>query len=477
MIVKIDLADLYIPQGLLPRVVTGTRPEKVEEYAEMIKNGVEFDPILVWKNPKDIKYWIIDGNHRYLAHKKVGKTYIQAKLKDLKNEKDFRKQAIKANLKHGIPLTKEEKMINARLLYQDGTPVDEIALIFGVKERTINNWIKDIIDEKKHQKEELKKKALELYDEGYTQEQIAGKLGVSRQTISYWINTLPKNENFQKLASNPQDLAIQLHNEGLKDEEIQQKILEETGQDIPLKTIKDWIAEYKGKLWDATGWGKSAQTETEEYEEDVEPTEYIEIPEAAKNTIYVSYLKGTSLEEIQEQTREYFKIELTLEQIQQIIEEKEQLSEEEKIDPTTKEIKQIISEMRKKGYNKFQIVKYLVDGEDIDGYTFDQIAKAFDTDTQSIEELYNEALEMGIKTPRPYQKGKAGRKPKDTSTAFDHQAQFEKKIAEAKLFVSSTLANIANTWGQDYAEKALAILRDWINDDEEMHPFTTPLNK
>ncbi len=420
MIVKIDLADLYIPQGLLPRVITGTIPEKVEEYAEMIKNGVEFDPILAWKNPKDGKYWIIDGNHRYLAHQKVGKTYIQAKLKDLKNEKEFRKEAIKANLKHGIPLTKEEKIINARLLYQDGTPVDEIALIFGVKERTVHNWIKDIIDEKKHQKEELKKKALELYSEGYTQEQIAEKLGISQQRVSYMLNSLQKTENFQNFVNtpNPQDLAIQLHNEGLKDEEIQQKILEETGQDIPLKTIKDWIAEYKGKLWDATGWGKSAQTETQP-----EPEEY----------------------------------------------------EEE--DPTTEEIKQIISEMRRKGYNKFQIVKYLVDGEDIDGYTFDQIAKAFDTDTQSIEELYNEALEMGIRTPRPYQKGKAGRKPKDASTAFDHEAQFEKKIAEAKLFVSSTLANIANTWGQDYAEKALAILRDWINDDEEMTPFTTPLNK
>ncbi len=438
MIVKIDLADLYIPQGLLPRVVTGTIPEKVEEYAEMIKNGVEFDPILVWKNPTDSKYWIIDGNHRYLAHQKAGKTYLQAKLKDLKDEKEFRKEAIKANLKHGIPLTKEEKIINARLLYQDGTPVDEIALIFGVSERTINNWIKDIIDEKKHQKEELKRKALELKKQGKNSKEIAEILGVPDGTIRYWLletenlqnptpeTDLPKNENFQKLASNPHDLTIKLHNEGLKYEEIQQKILEETGQEIPINTLQNWVAEYKGKLWDATGWGKPAQTETQTEEE---PAEYHE---------------------------EYT---------------------EPQTDATTEEIKQIISEMRKKGYNKFQIVKYLVDGEDINGYTFDQIAKAFDTDAQSIEQLYNEALEMGIKTPRPYQKGKAGRKPKDTSTAFDHEAQFEKKIAEAKLFVSSTLANIANTWGQDYAEKALAILRDWINDDEEMTPFTTPLNK
>lgn len=131
--------------------------------------------------------------------------------------------------------------------------------------------------------------------------------------------------------------------------------------------------------------------------------------------------------------------------------------------------------MRKKSYNKWQIIKYLVDGEDIDGYTFDQIAKAFDTDTQSIEQLYNEALEMGIKTPRPYQKGKAGRKPKDTSTAFDHEAQFEEQINTAISTVAHTLAYIANTWGQDYAEKALARIKNWI--ETEAHEFCEPLKK
>jgi len=321
MIVKIDLADLYIPQGLLPRVITGTIPEKVEEYAEMIKNGVEFDPILVWKNPKDNKYWIIDGNHRYLAHQKAGKNYLQAKLKDLKDEKEFRKEAIKANLKHGIPLTKEEKIINARLLYQDGTPIDEIALIFGVSERTINNWIKDLIDEKKHQKEELKRKALELKEQGLTVREIAKEIGVDFTTISRWINNVAEMKNFKNATTTPRDLAIQLHDQGLEYEEIQQKILEETGEDM--------------------------EEQTEENQE-----EYLKIPEVAKNTIYVSYLKGVSIEEIQEQTKEYFKIELTQEQIQQIIEEREQFSHEKEPDQTTEEIKQIISEMRKKGYNK-----------------------------------------------------------------------------------------------------------------------------
>jgi len=204
MIVKIDISDLYIPQGLLPRVITGTIPEKVEEYAEMIKNGVEFDPILVWKNPRDGKYWIVDGNHRYLAHQKAGKTYIQAKLKDLNDEKEFRKVAIKANLKHGIPLTREEKIENARTLYLQGDEPKEIAELFGVEERTVYNWIKDLKNKEKLEKEKLKQKALELYREGYTQEEIAKNLGISQQRVSYMLNSLQKNENFQNFVNTPE---------------------------------------------------------------------------------------------------------------------------------------------------------------------------------------------------------------------------------------------------------------------------------
>ena len=45
MIVELELKDLQIPQGLLPRVITGTVDEKVEEYKEMVENGTDFDPI------------------------------------------------------------------------------------------------------------------------------------------------------------------------------------------------------------------------------------------------------------------------------------------------------------------------------------------------------------------------------------------------------------------------------------------------
>ena len=67
MIVELEIKELEIPQGLLPRVLTGTVEEKVEEYRELLEEGTDFDPILVWER-EDGRYWVIDGVHRVEAH-------------------------------------------------------------------------------------------------------------------------------------------------------------------------------------------------------------------------------------------------------------------------------------------------------------------------------------------------------------------------------------------------------------------------
>ena len=203
MIVKIPLDKIIIPQGLLPRIF-GVNEEKVEEYAEAIENGAEFPPIKVWKKP-DGTYQVIDGVHRISAYRKLGRQYIEAEIvEDIQDEVDFMERAIQENLKHGLPLSREDKREDARRLYLKGRKPEDIARLFKVSLRTVYNWIGDLKEEEKLEKEKLKQKALELYREGYTQEEIAKELGVSRQTISYWINSLPKNENFQNLATTPQ---------------------------------------------------------------------------------------------------------------------------------------------------------------------------------------------------------------------------------------------------------------------------------
>jgi len=196
MIVELELASLVVPQGLLPRVLTGTVEEKVEEYKEMLEQGVEFDPIIVWKRGGE--YWVVDGAHRVEAHRRAGRKTIKAKILELKDELEYRIEAIKANLKHGLPLQKEEKILLSQTLYKLGVSIPELRKLFGVAERTIYNWIAPI---KEKEKEELKQKALELRKQGMTQEEIAKQLGVAQSTISMWENeTRSQISNFAKIA-------------------------------------------------------------------------------------------------------------------------------------------------------------------------------------------------------------------------------------------------------------------------------------
>jgi ParB-like chromosome segregation protein Spo0J len=206
MIVEIEIEDLVIPQGLLPRVITGTSEEKVKEYAEMLEQGVEFDPITVWKRT-DGQYWLVDGVHRTEAHKKTGKPTIKAKIVELKDELEYRIEAIKANLKHGLPLQKEEKVILAQTLYKLGVSISDLKKLFGVAERTLYYWLEPV---KEQEKTELKKKALEMRKQGYTQEQVARELGVAQNTISVWeneeqskISKIAKIANFDKTTEPP----------------------------------------------------------------------------------------------------------------------------------------------------------------------------------------------------------------------------------------------------------------------------------
>ena len=194
MIVEIEIKDLVIPQGLLPRVITGTSEEKVKEYAEMMEQGVEFDPITVWKRT-DGQYWLVDGVHRTEAHKRTGKSTIKAKIVELKDELEYRIEAIKANLKHGLPLQKEEKVILAQTLYKLGVSISDLKKLFGVAERTLYYWLEPA---KEQEKLELKKKALELKEQGLSSREIAEKLGVDHATIIRWVSE-QSGANLQKL--------------------------------------------------------------------------------------------------------------------------------------------------------------------------------------------------------------------------------------------------------------------------------------
>jgi transposase/uncharacterized ParB-like nuclease family protein len=180
---EIPVSKIEIIQGLLPRVETHTVEDKVEEYREAMELGSEFPPITVWQ--KDNEYWLIDGMHRLLASKRLGRETIKAEVVELKDMLEAKILAITKN-RHGLPLTKEEKRLLCQNLYMEGLEVSELQKIFGISERTIYYWTSGL--KRREKPEELKEKALEMRRQGYTQEQVARELGVDRSTISVWEN-------------------------------------------------------------------------------------------------------------------------------------------------------------------------------------------------------------------------------------------------------------------------------------------------
>jgi len=267
---EIPLSQVEVIQGLLPRIYNHTIEEKVEEYKEAMAEGQEFPPITVWD--RGGHYWLIDGMHRLLASKRLGKDTIKAEVVELADELEARILAIEKNASHGIPLDKEEKRELARLLYADGVEIEKLRKLFRVSERTVYNWVEGI--KRRAKDEELKRQALELRKQGLTQEEVAKRLGVGRQTISDWEReSLPKPAKIadSSIANNSQLLTpdgtptqegfkalsefVEEHEEELREKPFNDVVKDQTLRDV-LKFLHEAIKRDLRRFVDAPGYEK-----------------------------------------------------------------------------------------------------------------------------------------------------------------------------------------------------------------------------
>ena len=198
-IVDLPVNQVRIMQNMLPRFITGMDEEVVSRYAELMEDGVEFPPVKVWRNGKDGKeqWFVLDGAHRLEAAERAKKETIRCEVEEFE-EKEFLLRAFAENLKHGLPLKREEKMLVVQALYQQGISLATIRKKTGIPERTLRRWLKPL---RKKQREELKKKVWELRNQGLTQEEIAEKLGITHQWISKILQQTAKWPNVAKLDS------------------------------------------------------------------------------------------------------------------------------------------------------------------------------------------------------------------------------------------------------------------------------------
>jgi len=101
LIKKLPLDKIEMKMDLYPRAVRDW--QTTYRYTQVLLTGGNFPPICV--NEVKGKYILVDGFHRFTAHKKTKKRVIEAEiLKDLDNKEMF-VEAIRRNTVHGLPLS------------------------------------------------------------------------------------------------------------------------------------------------------------------------------------------------------------------------------------------------------------------------------------------------------------------------------------------------------------------------------------
>lgn len=106
------------------RVDQPIMPDLLETYAEAMRQGDEFPAIVVHKDGP--KYVTVDGNHRLVSGKKVGKTEFPA-YKVKARAETIRVLMTLLNVIHGRALSEKEKLWHAFFLIDAGTSQEKAA--------------------------------------------------------------------------------------------------------------------------------------------------------------------------------------------------------------------------------------------------------------------------------------------------------------------------------------------------------------
>ena len=111
------------------RITGGTQPREeisnktVDEYAEAIRAGIELPPVIVFRD--GATQWLVDGFHRYWAHKRAGKGEIKAEVHEGAH-RDAILFSLSINDTHGLRRTNADKrkavttMLTNELVSVDG---------------------------------------------------------------------------------------------------------------------------------------------------------------------------------------------------------------------------------------------------------------------------------------------------------------------------------------------------------------------
>lgn len=184
---KLKTSEVIYRDDLYPRL--NSDPTTVQKYAEDLS---VLPPILVNQHNE-----IIDGFHRWSAHRTKEAETIAVIVEETKSDNHLLSRAIETNASHGLQLSNKDKKSMAIRLYNNGTGNSkaDIAKTLSVSEKSIARYLTDV---DKNLRAERKERIMAMYLACYTQDEIAAAVGVPRKTVADSIDSLANIDNCLK---------------------------------------------------------------------------------------------------------------------------------------------------------------------------------------------------------------------------------------------------------------------------------------
>jgi len=182
------LSEIVFREDLYPRI--NRDPKLVQKYSE----NVEMLPPIEINQHNEL----IDGWHRWTAHKTLKLDDVPVKITETKSDTEFLALAIQRNAAHGMQLSDEDKKSMAVRLFNSGAGYDEdnIHTILSVSTRSVRAYLKNIKD---NLAEEQNKTIFDMWMACYTQEEIADKVkGITQDIVSDRMKVLRNLEALPK---------------------------------------------------------------------------------------------------------------------------------------------------------------------------------------------------------------------------------------------------------------------------------------
>lgn len=177
-VIEIPVSEVKFRDDLYPRIEHS--PQTVQKYAEDLD---VLPPIEVNQHRE-----LIDGWHRWTAHKKNEAATIRCVVIETKSDAHLLELAIERNATHGLQLSQSDKRSMARRIY-NATPESERAeckkrleKILSVSDRALREWLSQIDKDARAARD---KRIFDLWLACRTQEEIAKAVGCDHKSRAF----------------------------------------------------------------------------------------------------------------------------------------------------------------------------------------------------------------------------------------------------------------------------------------------------